>query len=65
MQIADLRKGIIAEKQAIYYYSQLKSDDGNEQRSIEHILKEEKNHLAVLEKILQKRLNQKTKPYFD
>lgn len=51
-----IEDGIQAEKEAISYYTFLFPfvKDGNDRRSIRHILNEEKDHLKILEKIKKK-----------
>jgi len=48
--------GIQSERAAIFYYEHLISEieNGNDRRSIQHILNEEKDHLKILEKIKRK-----------
>lgn len=56
----DFRKiindGINAEKDAISYYTFLipYMSNGNDRRSILHILNEEKDHLKILEKMIKR-----------
>lgn len=51
-----IQEGIVAEKQAINYYTFLIPfiPNGNDRRSILHILNEEKDHLKILEKMVGK-----------
>jgi rubrerythrin len=63
IQKQTLRNLIQAENEAIFAYSQITPDmvDGTEFRSIEHILQEEKDHRAILIKMLEKRLQEPRK----
>lgn len=51
-----IRQGIEAEQEAIRYYTFILPfiHDGNDRRSILHILNEEKDHLKILEKMIRK-----------
>lgn len=48
--------GIQSERATITYYEHLilEIENGNDRRSIQHILNEEKDHLKILEKIRRK-----------
>lgn len=51
-----IHQGIEAEKEAIRYYTFLLPfiQNGNDRKSILHILNEERDHLKTLEKIIKK-----------
>lgn len=51
-----IQQGITAEKEAIQYYTFILPfiHDGNDRRSIIHILNEEKDHLEILQKLIKK-----------
>jgi rubrerythrin len=61
IQIQSIRNNIHAEKQAIRTYTLwlTLTTDGNELRSIQHMLNEEIEHLATNEKMLVKRIQER------